>query len=107
MWELCDFEEYLDQALRDQLTMDFQDVQNNIRALLIAETDFSFKRSVEIALRFRNSSAEAKLIAPSEPEIFRMCIRKGRQPIDNLWERGEGPYRRERKYVVSAELKDT
>ncbi|KAF0989523.1 hypothetical protein HZS_1873 [Henneguya salminicola] len=74
MSEFCDFNNFLDQALRNHFMMGFRGVQNNIRALVIAESDLSFKRAVEITQRIRNSSAEAKLIAPSEPEIFRRAV---------------------------------
>ncbi|KAF0991864.1 hypothetical protein HZS_5646, partial [Henneguya salminicola] len=74
MREFCDFKDFLDQALRGYFIMGFRDVQNNIIALHVAETDLSFKRAGEIAQRVRNFSAEAKLIAPSEPEIFRMAV---------------------------------
>ncbi|KAF0988139.1 hypothetical protein HZS_2677 [Henneguya salminicola] len=59
MSEFCNFQEFLDQALRDQFLIGFRDVQNNIRALLLAETDLSFKRTVEVAQRIQSSSAEA------------------------------------------------
>ncbi|KAF0990972.1 hypothetical protein HZS_355 [Henneguya salminicola] len=39
MSEFCDFQEFFDQALRDQFIMGFRDVQINIRALLLAEAD--------------------------------------------------------------------
>ncbi|KAF0985550.1 hypothetical protein HZS_1415, partial [Henneguya salminicola] len=47
MSEFCDFQEFIDQALRDQFIIGFRDAKNNIRAFLLAETDLSFKRTVE------------------------------------------------------------
>ncbi|KAF0985554.1 hypothetical protein HZS_5936 [Henneguya salminicola] len=79
-YKFCDFQEFLDQALRGQFIMGFRDVQNNIRALLLAETDLSFKRIIEVAQRISSSSAEAKLIAPAKPEIFRMALHSKSKP---------------------------
>ncbi|KAF0989554.1 hypothetical protein HZS_5465 [Henneguya salminicola] len=80
MSEFCDFQEFLDQALRNQFIMGFRDVQNNIRALLLAETNLSFKRTVEVTQRIKSSYAEAKLIAPAKPGIFRMALHSKRKP---------------------------
>ncbi|KAF0985509.1 hypothetical protein HZS_2678, partial [Henneguya salminicola] len=97
MSEFCDFQEFLDQALRDQFIMGFRDVQNNIRALLLAETGLSFKRIMEVAQRISSSSVEAKLIALAKPEIFRMALHSKSKP-DSLvcYGRGENDhYRRD------------
>ncbi|KAF0987507.1 hypothetical protein HZS_7262 [Henneguya salminicola] len=69
--EFCMLEDFLDQTLRDEIILGFNDPDRNIRPSLLSETNLDFKRSIDIALRIQSTNSHSTRVAKQDhSEIF-------------------------------------
>ncbi|KII62689.1 hypothetical protein RF11_12404 [Thelohanellus kitauei] len=68
----CDFNDFTDQALRDAFVLGLSDTKQNIRPVLGAERDLSFKRAVELAQKITQATDDARKIQIGNRSIFKV-----------------------------------
>ncbi|KII67125.1 Transposon Tf2-9 polyprotein [Thelohanellus kitauei] len=68
----CDFKDFTDQALRDAFVLGLSDTKQNIRPVLLAERDLTFKRAVELAQQITKATDDARRIQTGDHSVFKV-----------------------------------